>query len=716
MKKIFALLLIATLAFALFACGEETPDPVICEHGDENYDGKCDICGETIGSCTHSDANGDNTCDKCGADVTPAPAPEISWDDYEIITVEEAKSIAAGYPGDTESDRYYIRGFIVTVSNAAYGAMVIKDDHGNTISVYNSKNADGSVGYAEMENKPVKDDEVLLYCTLHTYNDEAEIKSAWIIDYKHVEPDVTDYTDKTIAEARAAEEGAKIAVEGVVARITYANGMKPSGVILVDGTSSIYIYDGDLAARVSIGNKIKVAGSKTYWILDSETANAEKFGYKGCNQIDSAVLVSNDNGNHDFDKSWITETTMMDLLATPVTEDITSLVYKVNALVKKVPGNGFTNYYFFDLDGETGTYTYTQCNGSDFTWLDEFDGKICTVYITALNAKSTATDCYFRVLPVAVYDEGFTFNLNDTAEHVLKYYAIPQFLPSYSGDPALSLITSVSSELLGFENATITYTSFNENVIKFEVVDGETIMHCVGAGTATIDIKATYNSKNVADEITITVTENQDYEYVSVKDAIDAEVNDVVIVKGIVGPSVVNQSAFYLIDATGAIAIKGDSTMFEGLAIGHEVIIEGTRAVTKDGGGQICLENGKILANSYGEHAYSTESFITGKTVADIKGLTDSVEETSKVYVITGTIKLVDGAYSDNYYVTDGTNDLLLYAGGGSQYSWLADFIGQEITIEYAVCDWNAKGLKGCVLSIITADGTQIFNEYNFKG
>ena len=100
----------------------------------------------------------------------------------------------------------------------------------------------------------------------------------------------------------------------------------------------------------------------------------------------------------------------------------------------------------------------------------------------------------------------------------------------------------------------------------------------------------------------------------------------------------------------------------------------------------------------------------------DIKGLTDSVEETSKVYVITGTIKLVDGAYSDNYYVTDGTNDLLLYAGGGSQYSWLADFIGQEITIEYAVCDWNAKGLKGCVLSIITADGTQIFNEYNFKG
>ena len=709
MKKIFALLLIATLAFALFAC---TVEPVTCEHGDENYDGKCDICGETVGSCTHSDANGDNTCDKCGADVTP---PAIDWNSYETITFEQAATIAASASGET-TERYYIRAFITSVTNPTYGAMTIKDATGNTLSVYNSKNADGTVGYAEMTEKPHADDEVLLYCTLGMYKESAEIKNAWIIDYKVAAVDITDYTDKTIAEARAAEVGTKVAIEGVVARITYANGKMPSGVILVDGTSSIYVYDGDIAGRVAIGNKIKVAGSKTYWILGDEMNNAEKFGYKGCNQLENATLVSNDEGNNDFDKSWITETTMMDLLGTPVTEDITSLVYKVTALVKKVPGNGFTNYYFFDLDGKTGTYTYTQCNGSDFTWLDEFDGKICTVYITALNAKSTATDCYFRVLPVDVAYENFTFNLNDTAEHVLKYYAIPQFLPSYSGDPALSLITSVSSELLGFENATITYTSFNEDVVKFEVVDGETIMHCVGAGTATIDIKATYNSKNVADEITITVTENQDYEYVSVKDAIDAEVNDVVIVKGIVGPSVVNQSAFYLIDATGAIAIKGDSTMFEGLEIGHEVIIEGTRTVTKDGGGQICLENGKILANSYGEHAYSTESFITGKTVADIKGLTDSVEETSKVYVITGTIKLVDGAYSDNYYVTDGTNDLLLYAGGGSQYSWLADFIGQEITIEYAVCDWNAKGLKGCVLSIITADGTQIFNEYNFKG
>ncbi len=722
MKKIFALLLIATLAFALFACGEETPDPVICEHGDENYDGKCDICGETVGSCTHSDANGDNTCDKCGADVTPDPDPEINWDDYEIITVEEAKSIAAGYPGDAESDRYYIRGFIVTVSNAAFGAMVIKDDHGNTISVYNSKNADGSVGYAEMENKPVKDDEVLLYCTLHTYNDEAEIKSAWIIDYKHVEPDVTDYTDKTIAEARAAEEGAKIAVEGVVARITYANGMKPSGVILVDGTSSIYVYDGDLAARVSIGNKIKVAGSKTYWILDSETANAEKFGYKGCNQIDSAVLISNDNGKNDFDKSWITETTIKEIMDTPVTEDITTTIYKVTALVKKAPGNGFINYYIDDIDGVTGSYVYTQCNGSDFAWLDEFDGKFCTVYLTVLNAKSSASGCVWRFLPIAAVDEGYTFDVNNAPEYAVNYHGLPQFLAKYTGDPAIVLDTLVSSELLGFEGATLSYTSSNEEVVYFTNEDGVVTFHTKGAGTATITVTATHNSNTYSDTMEITIEENVDVDYITVSEAITTPADTDVVVKGIVGPSLVNRTGFYLFGKDGSmIAVLVAEDAFEGLAIGHEIIVSGMRERfieddTYTTYGQDAIVNGEIIANYYGNHEYSTEKFITGKTLADIKALNVTESHSTEVYVVKATVEVIETAHYTSLKITYNGVELALYCSNANQYSWLKAFAGQEITMEIAPCNWNAKkdAYRGCVLSVILEDGTKIYNELNF--
>ena len=114
--------------------------------------------------------------------------------------------------------------------------------------------------------------------------------------------------------------------------------------------------------------------------------------WRGYN-MDDAIVISNDKGSADFDKSWITESTVKEIMDTPVTEDITAKIFKVNALVKKAPGNGFTNYYIDDIDGVTGSYVYTQCNGGDFGWLDEFDGKICTVYLVALNAKASTSGC-----------------------------------------------------------------------------------------------------------------------------------------------------------------------------------------------------------------------------------------------------------------------------------------------------------------------------------
>ena len=703
MKKLLLILLSLTLVLSFAACGDTTPENT-CEHVDIDGDFVCEFCGENI-PCgdNHVDANSDKKCDRCDEDMPVKP-----------ITIAEA-IVICGQAGETPTtERYYIKATVKSVTNPAYGQMIIVDETGE-IEVYGSYGADGVDGYAALENKPYAGDEVLLYCTLQSYQGSPEIKSAWIIEFTHIEADITDYAEASITEARAAEIGALLKVDGVVAAITYANGMIPSGVILVDEGASIYVYDGDVAARVAVGNKITVAGAKTYWVLGTEQTNAEKFGYKGCNQLENATLVDNDNGNNAFDKTWMTETTMMDLLNTPVTEDITSLVYKVTALVKKAPGNGFTNYYFNDLDGVTGSYAYTQCNGNDFAWLDQFDGKICTVYITALNAKSTTTDCYFRVLPVAVIDENYTFDTSKAPEYTVKYHGLTQFQSNYSGDPALELLGSVDSELLGFENVILSYTSSNNDVITIATEEGKIVMHCVGAGTATITVTATYNGIGATGTFEITVKENLNYDFISVQQAINTAVGETVIVKGIVGPSAVNQSAFYLIDETGAISVKGLETMFEGLAIGHEVIVKGKVSITKEGGGQLCLEDSEILANNYGSHDYSTASFITGKTIADIKNIADSPAETTKVYVITGTIKVVETAYYSNIYISDGTIDLILYCSSSSQYSWLKAYDGQTVTIEYNTCDWNAKGLKGCALAIVLEDGTKVYNKYNFK-
>ena len=652
----------------------------------------------------------------------PDPKPDPTWDElYEIITIAEALEIAKEAGFDGTADRYYIRGKIDTISNVSYGEMTISDETGS-IYVYGTYSYDGELRFPEIDETPVKGDEVLLHCVLSTYNDEPQVKNARLIDFKPADKediDASKYTEMTIAEARAADLGALVKVTGVVARITYANGMKPAGIYLVDGTNSIYVYDGDIAGQVKIGNRITVLGSKDMWILDTETNNAQKFGYEGCCQISDATLYENDKAENEIDFTWCEEKSVKDILETPVTENVTTTIYKTTALVKKVPGSGFTNYYFFDLDGETGAYTYTQCNGSDFAWLDEFDGKICTVYLSPMNAKSTATDCYFRFLPVAVYDEGFVFDVAKAPQHVVEYYGVGQFLPEYTGNPLAELSTSVSSPLLGFDNVELSYTSDNENVVYFTTeTPGTVVLNCKGKGTANVTITATHNGNSYSETVSITVSASEEIGADKVIDAIEAENNTSVTIVGIVGPSLVNQTGFYLIDETGAIAVRVNASAFEGLEIGQKIVVTGTRSITKDGGGQICIDNAEIVANYYGKVDYSTESFIKNMTIEEIKAIQDSPEATTNVFVVTAVVQKTSKQQGSYTNVTFNVGGILLYTSSAKQYSWIESFFAEgeteaTLTIELALCDWNAKGLKGCILSVITEDG-KVYNELNF--
>lgn len=515
----------------------------------------------------------------------------------------------------------------------------------------------------------------------------------------------------TIAEVRAAATGTSVRVEGTVAAITYAFGQSPAGVILVDETSSIYVYGGDIAASVQVGNKITITASKTYWILEDEQVNAAKFGYKGCNQLENATIISNDGGTSAFNTDWMTETTVKEILDTPVTEDITTLVYKVNALVKKVPGSGFVNYYINDIDGVTGSYVYTQCNGGDFAWLDQYDGKICTVYLTALNAKSTNSDCLFRFLPIKVEDNNFTFDTTKAAEFAVKYYGIGQFLTTYTGNPLLKLVSTVDSELLGFTGATLTYTSSNTEVVNFTTDNGVVTFNCVGLGSATVTVKGTYNGTTYEENIDITVKEPTAADSITVAEAIAASDGADVIVKGIVGPSIVhtNVAGFYLMDESGAIAVYGVADIFKQLNIGDEVVIKGKRTLRSST--QICVIDTEVIANNYGAHSLPTDIIVSDKTIS--QAIAEA--NTTKVYTVTGTVEYVVGTYSKNYELSDGTTTAKLYGPGNeSDYAFLQDFLGQTITVDIVICNWNGKGYKVSIVAVHTDDG-KIYNEYGWN-
>ena len=655
-------------------------------------------------------------------DITPKPGTGLA-EGYNVITIEQALEIAKLAGENTTAERYYILATIATVTNAAYGEMIIEDATGS-ISVYGTYSEDGKIGYAGMANKPGKGDLVLLSCTLHTFSNAAEVENARLVKFETVQIDDSKYTEMSIADARNATEGTLIKVTGVVAQITYASGFVPNGLYLVDGTNSIYVFDGDLAAQVSVGNTITILAEKTWWILDTEVAFANKFGYQGCNQLADAWLVANDNGNSEPDYSWATETTVKDIMETPFTTDITTTIYKVTALVKESIGQGFINYYIDDLDGITGSYVYTQCNGGDLDWLKAFDGKICTVYLSVINAKSTATGCVWRFKVLKVEDEGFTFDKADAPLFAIDYHALGQFESKYTADPALELLTSVSSELLGFENVLLSYSSDNTAIIYFETVDGKIIMHCgTTQGTANVTITATLGDYSATKTIAIENAEAPTIDYITVGDAINAQDEEIITVKGIVGPSLVNQSGFYLFGEDGSvIAVKVlEKAQFEGLSIGNEIILTGKREIQKKNDdatnyyGQTCIEDATVVVNLKGNHDYPTDKFITDKTIEEISKYPITEDHTTEVYVLTGKLTFPSG-YGQAAINDENGNKISFYSGSISQYNFLQAYANQEVTLEIAICNWNGKTYwTGCVLAIRLADGTKIVNQLNFN-
>ena len=715
LKKILYLLFVVVNVLSLTACSEalsDLLDKIVLEDylnqdSDNNSDDATDGEDNNTNDDTTDDGNDDTTEEK-----------------YKTVSIAEAIAAANAAGEQVSSEVYCITGTIASVSNPEYGNMKITDGK-DTIAVYGLYGADGTQ-YKNLDDKPFKGDTITIYGKVHTFNGTAEFKDAVIVSFEHAKVELDgEYLEATIAEAREANIGEKFVIEGVVARITYANPMIPNGFYVIDGTGSIYVY-GEAAQSVKIGNTVKVAGEKDYYVLADEQNLAEKYGYKGCCQLKNITLVENNATNSEFDKNWITDSTVKDIVDTPVTENITTNIYKVNALIKKVVGTGFTNYYFYDIDGDTSGYAYTANSGKDFTWLDEFDGKICTVYLSPINCKSTAGGCFYRFIPILVINENYTFDLNSAADYAIKYEVYEQFKTEYTANPALEVVTSVSSELLGFTGVTVEYTSSNTSVADFVEENGKTIFHTKATGTTTITMTAKYNGKTSSKTLVVTVNQQTSFETMTVSEAIAAADNTVVTVKGIVMSSLVNQTGFYINDGTGVIAVTCSTETLEEIELGQEVVMQGTRIHRKDAekthAGQSVITDAILLANNYGTHTYDDSKFDTTKTLNDLYGFNVNEDYSTQVYVVKAVI-----LYEKTQYYTScklqGTNPdtgktftMNLYSKSAAQYSWLEPYYNQEVTIEVAVCNWNNKTYyAACIISVVLEDGTKVVNNSNFS-
>ena len=159
--------------------------------------------------------------------------------------------------------------------------------------------------------------------------------------------------------------------------------------------------------------------------------------------------------------------------------------------------------------------------------------------------------------------------------------------------------------------------------------------------------------------------------------------------------------------------------MLKDIEVGQEVILKGIRyhknkhAEGNTDFGQTCIKDAEIVINNGGNHPYSTDSFKGEITIEEFAAFDNTVDHTTEVYTM--KVYVSASGYTTVISNADGSVKVTLYASGTGQYSWLAAYAGQEITIEIAACNWNSKGYKGAVLAIILADGTRIVNTLNFN-
>lgn len=683
----------------------------------KNYKDTIEFDGATV---SYADDFDKTNVEKLTAEEKTPVIPSEVKGTYEFISLPMAIAIARdGGENFTSTDKYYITGWVSNVSNASFGELTITD--GN-VSIY----AYGISNYTSGDGYPLLGDVVVLEAVLGTKGTDVELKNATkLVEWHDVKVDETKYTASTIVEARNAEAGSKLIVEGVVAGFTYKNAKTSSGeyvadgLYLVNGTDSIYVFGVDLCSVVKVGNTIKIAGVKEFFVQSSEVDLAEKYGFAGACQLSSVELIENKGGNTDVLANSFEKTTIKNLMENNYDANITTQIYEVNALIRKVPGNGFVNYYINDLDGTTGTYTYTKCNGNDFAWIDSYlnaDGEyLCTLLVTVCNAKATASGCNWRMVPLK-FLAPFTFDKANTAEFVLEYFVLAEFDEVYYANPETELITTHASELLGYEGVTVSYSSDNESVVKFTDAADKKVLNVLALGEANVTITVNYNGTTATKTIKVVRAGEPVFEALTVKEAINTPKGEEVTVMGIVAGGVANQkTGFYLIDETGVIAVKMlDADQLAKVAQGNKVVIKGKREQYKQTDtlpGQTSIVDAELVHNYFGEHEYSTATF-QESSLLTISKYPAQTDYTTQVYIIEASY------YAQGYTVLlkNGQDSIALYCSGSGQYAWLASYATDKVLkMEVALCNWNNKDTyKAYVLAVYLEDGTKVVNPTNF--
>ncbi len=310
MKKTIVLLLALILTLTLVACGGNE-----CKHIDANTDGKCDECGEVVGTCAHEDANTDKKCDKCGETLDAATGDDLvlvagKETKFAVLSADAISDRSEGYVNDfvKKLNKYYledqnlkinydVKGFedaveIIFGSTANRGDAFKKDEHylgykGFSVEVIGNKLfvlGGGEKGYQnaikyledtlfnlESYGEDVIDELVIPAGTKYESIPTDYNITEFTVDGRDIKNFVLTYTkDSKAAKAAATllqetvykEAGVwlpYVAISDVTAdqKTIYVEFTKGDAARTTENGTTVYVKDGDLYIECEFENKIE---------------------------------------------------------------------------------------------------------------------------------------------------------------------------------------------------------------------------------------------------------------------------------------------------------------------------------------------------------------------------------------------------------------------------------------------------------------------------
>lgn len=527
----------------------------------------------------------------------------------------------------------------------------------------------------------------------------------------------------SIPTIRKGEVGTLYGVEGVVVKHVYTGQGTPyiTGFMLANDTGCIYIYGEDVAKSVKVGEKVKVQGTKAYYVPKTDTGAAASTGYKGQLQLTNPVLVENLKGEHAIPESAITSIeSLKDVVRHPVNDDISNNLYRIVGRITKAIGGDYTNYYLWDRNRTDSMSFYTQSNGKDYAWLEPYVDTYVDMTFIAINSKPG--NAIWRGLPVIVNSSDVTISDKMETDYALER-AAEKLLPYYSDATDLSI--SKNDELL--EGMKLSYTSTSPLVTIKE--EGDNILISLAKPEeeteVEITVETTYNQTSSSKVIKVRLGVKVDFDTISISEALTKEKGTEVTIEGIVGRKTYKSGTedplgAFIIDSTGSIVVYNDAAFMPSLSKvieGNRVILKGTidayiGSNTQDSGytGDFQLRNTELLFVD-GAINEIPETAIEEQTVAWISSQPITNNISSKVFKVNAIVRKSTG-YATSYRLedpTDSSKSLSIYSQrSGSDFAWLDEYADKNVTIYVGVQNLQLKSSgpnwRCCAIKVLTVN------------